>query len=59
MGVLVEPLEEHSQEILDCYEGIENIHLEQVAIRWDEVREVQFYSSELHPEHHRLEKNIY
>ena len=49
LGVLVEPLEDHRQEILDCYEGIENIHLEQVAVRWDEIKEVQFYSSELHP----------
>ena len=48
LGVLVEPLEEHRQSILNCYEGIENIHLEQVAVRWDDVREVQFYSSELH-----------
>ena len=43
LGVLVEPLEEHRQSILNCYEGIENIHLEQVAVRWDDVREVQFY----------------
>lgn len=48
LGVLVEPLKEYEESIMECYKGIKNIHLEQVAVRHDDIEEENFFTSELH-----------
>ena len=48
LGVLVEPLKEYEESIMECYKGFKNIHLEQVAVRHDHIKEEKFFTSELH-----------
>ena len=48
LGVLVEPLKEYKESIMECYKGLKNIHLEQVEVRHDDIKERIFFSSDSH-----------
>jgi FkbM family methyltransferase len=41
--VLIEPMSIHNQKINECYLGINNVFLENIAITVDETQEISFY----------------
>jgi FkbM family methyltransferase len=41
--VLVEPMKIHNENIMECYKHIENVHLENIAITYDDRSEISFF----------------
>ena len=41
--VLIEPMSIHNEKINECYSGINNVFLENIAITVDDTKEMSFY----------------
>ena len=41
--VLIEPMSIHNKSILDCYKNVENVFLENIAITYDDRKEISFF----------------
>jgi FkbM family methyltransferase len=41
--VLIEPMSIHNNSILDCYKNVENVFLENIAITYDDRKEISFF----------------